>query len=78
KYIFIRKARYLQMSGYNLYISQYMTKRASALSTPGVKKISRFRIYPNGNKRMFPSVSASNISRTVQIKPFMFHKHCPG
>ncbi|MBN2403170.1 MAG: hypothetical protein JXN64_12320 [Spirochaetes bacterium] len=78
KYIFIRKARYLQMSGYNLYISQYMTKRASAVSNPGVKKISRFRIYPNGNKRIFPSVSASNISRNTESDRSAVQHDSPG
>ncbi len=76
KYKFMRKARSLQMSGYNLYISEFMKERilAEKKSATGINIFTQ-GIIPSGNMVLFPSVSPSNIVRFTEaniIKPLQF------
>ncbi len=72
KYIFTRKARGLQMSGYNLYISEYMTKKIKDA------KESSSAIYPFRYVRIFPSVSAPDIIRSIRINAHTPVQHNTG
>ncbi|MBN2400995.1 MAG: hypothetical protein JXN64_01205 [Spirochaetes bacterium] len=56
KYVFTGKARNLRMSGYNLYISGYMTANKRTALIPGIKLIPS-RYYPYVDFLRFPSVS---------------------
>ena len=62
KYVFTRKARNTCMSGYNLFISQYMTEKIPAMhkhlqSVP-------YRVYLYGTSKRIHSVSNSIINST--------------
>jgi len=59
KYQYTRKARGTRMSGYNLYISEYLRKTASVKSKPEVKLISNEPLYSSKQYNRIHSVSAS-------------------
>jgi hypothetical protein len=68
---FNRRARHLNMSGYNLYISQYMKKSISA-----VRKASG--IASSSLMLRFPSVSPSLHVRFTEPNPFIHPHYSPG
>ncbi|MBN2402766.1 MAG: hypothetical protein JXN64_10240 [Spirochaetes bacterium] len=71
KYRFNRKARCMNMSGYNLYISGFMNERISALKMNSSNTYSPVQAVLSSHLLRFPSVSAPNQSRTggrMQIK----------
>lgn len=57
RYKFNRKARYLCKSGYNLYISEYMKTRISAMSMSDLKSGHSNELYSSGIQRSITSVS---------------------
>ncbi len=54
---FNKKARYLNMSGYNLYISGYMKKNISAVYNGKISSSKSFNGLPAESSNSFPSVS---------------------
>ncbi len=76
KYAFIRKARSLNMSGYNLFISKYMktkisgTKSAGSAVLPSLAERSQ-EVYPE-RSRGIPSVSEPYI-KAYRINRHIFH-----
>jgi hypothetical protein len=71
-----KKARYLNMSGYNLYISGFMKERISAgYKYNSDNNISIYRKAPSAGMLRFPSVLASlhvRITFGNAVKPFQF------
>ena len=59
RYKYKRRSRRINMSGYNLYISEYLKNRMSASSKPKVKTSFQDLLYSSALQRQIHSVSAS-------------------
>ncbi len=92
RYVYNRKARYLNMSGYNLYISNYLKKVMQAVnhtpinelkskvsSFPWNLKLSTFHLLSVSERsRGFPSVSESYSKGICPIAHISLLKPVPG
>jgi hypothetical protein len=79
KYKFTRKARSLQMSGYNLYISKFMKEHIPTVQKSASELNSFIKgISSSGNMLLFHSVSASDIMHLTEVHLFRPLKASPG
>ena len=78
RYKFNRKARNLCKSGYNVYISEYIKARISAMSKPDLKSGHSNELYSSGIQRTITSVSPPFITVFRKNMPSIPFQYNPG